>query len=137
MLSVTCRSPRMLGEPCGMAGKCGRPSSAILSLPEEPRILKLRTCETNSSGRSPAFHDVQEGAAHIQDWTPRGRLDLLAIGQHHAAGAPIAHQDLLHRRAAADAAAAGLERGASACVTAPMPPRAKPQAPTAPSMLPM
>jgi len=38
--------------PCGIAGKCGRPSSAMLSLPDEPRILKLRTWDTNSPGRS-------------------------------------------------------------------------------------
>src|SRR5580692_4651852 len=51
MVSVTCMSPRVHGEPCGIAGKCGRPSSAMLSLPEEPRILKRRTCARNSGGR--------------------------------------------------------------------------------------
>ena len=51
-VSVTCISPRMLGESFGMAGKRGRPSRAMFNFPEEPRILKFRTCRRNSSGRS-------------------------------------------------------------------------------------
>src|SRR5882757_7811656 len=60
MVSVTCRSPRMEGEPAGICGNCGRPSSAMFSLPEEPRILKLRTWRRKSAGRSASCIDSRK-----------------------------------------------------------------------------
>ena len=109
----------------------------MLSFPEEPRILNLRTCSTNSSGRSFASIVSRKVRRTSRLDTTMLALDLLAVLQHNARRATVSDENLVDGSAAADLPPLASSDAASACVTAPMPPRAKPQAPTAPSMFPM
>ncbi len=63
--SVKCRSPRMQHESFGSAGNFGRPSSAMFTLPDEPRILKFLTCWTKAVGQLLLLDEFEEGALHV------------------------------------------------------------------------
>ena len=71
----------------------------MLSLPEEPRILKLRTCCRNSSRQVLRVHGFEEGAPHVEIGDHQRRVDLLAVRERDAGGAAALHENLAHRRA--------------------------------------
>ena len=108
-MHVAARTGRALRE---WPGNRGSPSRAMLSLPEEPRILKLRTCSTNSMRQVLGVHRLEEGTPHIEV----GHHDLARGSPRRPSSAtpvarPFRTRICVNGRAAADRAAAGLQRG--------------------------